>query len=131
MDKVWVELGELGDARRIFKSKKAAVKAQVDGTLRPVVLMPYAIAIGQIRRIVFELCERMCVKCGQVLIYERGSWNSMEMDERQARGKIVQKDGEYLSGEISVENCQSLCRTCHTGPGGKHDRRPQFSSAGI
>lgn len=129
----WVELSESGLAIRIFRNMKmAAVHApNPNRGLVPEPIMGqmgYAEAIGQIRRQVFKRDDYCCVKCGAAVVWERGQINSGEMDERQARGKCVADgNGHYRSGEISVENCQTLCKKCHTGVGGKHDRSPSWT----
>jgi hypothetical protein len=129
-EKVWVQLNSEGKAWRIFRSKKAASKFFIKNPDANIRFMGYAQAVGEIRRQVFERDGYTCVKCGLPVIWERGQRNSGEMDERQARGKCVETEsGDYLSGEVSVENGQTLCRACHTGPGGKQDRSPDFTKA--
>lgn len=131
--KVWVEIGPTGLAIQIFRTKKAAVIYAVNpnrglGPEPNIREMPRELAVGQIRRQIFERDERRCVHCGKELVWERGFPNSMEMDERQARGSCqMNEDGVYCSGQISVSNSQTLCKPCHTGPGGKQDRSPSFS----
>jgi hypothetical protein len=89
--------------------------------------MSYMEAVGQIRRQVFKRDDYCCVNCSAMVVWERHRPNSGEMDEVQARGNCIQsQDGHYRSGEISVANCQTLCKKCHTGPGGKQDRSPSF-----
>lgn len=130
MNKVWIELDRFtGFVIRIFHTKRVAIRRQVELDVfgAAVAEMNYTIAVGQVRRQVFERDEHKCVKCGLQLVWNRGFWNSFEMDERQARGTCKQvAPHEYLSGEISVENSQSLCHNCHQT---KHDRVPKFSSA--
>ena len=130
----WVELGADGQAIRIFRTKKAAVLYQIrpsHGLREPIITqMERATAVGQIRRQVFERDDYRCVKCGKTVIWERDKPNSGELDERQARGNCLQQpDGTYQSGEVSVANCQTLCKACHTGPGGKQDRAPSFTKS--
>ena len=87
--------------------------------------MDRSLAVGQIRYAVLDRDGWCCVHCGQPVNME-----TSELDEKQARGQCDQQpDGEFQSGEVSVENCQILCRKCHTGPGGKHDRAPSFLGA--
>lgn len=127
MSKEWVELGPTGLAVCIFRNKKAAAHFSVANPDAPIRLMLYKLAVEQIRRQVFKRDGFMCVKCGAELVWEAGRPNSAEMDEVQARGDCQQgDDGEYHSGEVSVENCQTLCEPCHTGPKGKHQRQPQW-----
>lgn len=134
--KVWVEIDRVTRlALRIFRNKKMAVIYVVDPSrgLAPepiIVEMDRAIATGQIRRQVFERDGYCCVKCGLPVVWERHRSNSGEMDEVQARGDCRKGgDGQYHSGEVSVANGQTLCKACHTGPGGKQDRSPSFSSS--
>ncbi|VVB51622.1 Uncharacterised protein [uncultured archaeon] len=129
-----VEVGPTGLAIRIFRTKKAAVLYQLrpsHGMNEPIIRqMEKFQAVGEIRRQVFKRDEYACVKCGKEVIWEAGFPNSGEMDERQARGNCVQSpDGTYQSGEVSVANCQTLCRNCHTGAGGKQDRSPSFTKS--
>lgn len=131
MSKYWVELGPTGLAIRIFRTKKAAAIYQSTHEIPfPVIRrMEYAQAAAQIRRQVYEKSYHKCAGCGKLLRYESGFPNSMEMDEVQARGKCEQISRfDYQSGEVSVENGQALCRDCHTGKGGKHDRSPSFTT---
>lgn len=130
--KVWVEVGPTGLAIEIFRNKKmAALRAITHQGLGPepvIVEMEYAQAVGEIRRQVFERDDYTCVKCGCFVVWERHKPNSGELDERQARGKCEKgDDGAYHSGAVSVANCQTLCKKCHTGPGGKQDRSPSFT----
>ena len=87
--------------------------------------MDRSTAVGQIRYAVLDHAGWCCVHCGQPVNME-----TSELDEKQSRGQCDQQsDGEFQSGEVSVENCQILCRKCHTGLGGKHDRAPSFLGA--
>src|SRR5262249_46319204 len=119
----------------IFSSKKAAAIycANPNRGLAPdpiIRQMPRALAVEQIRRKVYDRCEHRCTRCQQFLVFERGFVNSMEMDEIQPRGKCEQVSRfDYQSGEVSVANGQALCRSCHTGHGGKHDRSPSFTTS--
>lgn len=133
--KVWVEVGPTGLAITIFRNKKMAAIHAVNPNrgLAPAPNMremPRDLATGQIRLQIYERDDRRCVHCGLELVWERGFWNSMEMDERQARGSCLEvADGVYCSGQVSVANGQSLCKKCHTGAGGKQDRAPSFSKS--
>lgn len=122
--KDWVELGPSGLCVRIFRSKKAAALHCTNPNRglapEPIIReMEHAQAVGEIRRQVFERDEYKCVRCGLDVVWERGYSNSGEMDERVPKGR---------GGEVSVENCQTLCHPCHQGPTGKHQRQPQWSS---
>ena len=131
MARVWIEADPvLKLAIRIFRNAKAAAKHQTKNPTAVVVQLEFAYAVDEIRRQVFCRDGWSCVKCGQMVCWARGRVNSGELDERQARGKTVETaGGNYQSGEISVENCQTLCNRCHTsGPHAKHDRSPSFST---
>jgi hypothetical protein len=122
------EIGPDGQAVRIFQNRKASALYEVDHPTAKVKLRFYTEAVGQIRRKVFERDDYSCCHCGEVVRWERGFWNSGELDERKARGLCeVGEDGHYHSGEISVDNCVTLCHRCHTGLNGKHDRSPSFT----
>lgn len=126
------EIGFDGQAVRIFRNRKASALYEVDHPNTPIKLRFYAEAVSQIRRKVFEHDKFACCHCGEVVRWERGYWNSGELDERKARGLCeVGEDGHYYSGEISVANCQVICQRCHTGLNGKHDRSPSFSKIGT
>jgi len=77
--------------------------------------VPRSQAVEEIRRQVFEKDDYQCRHCGEFV-----TWKTGQMDEIVARGK---------GGEISVDNCQTLCARCHiVGPRSKHGNRlPQFS----
>jgi 5-methylcytosine-specific restriction endonuclease McrA len=121
MAKVWVEISQkTGRAITIFKNKKATLRCE--GTVQ---LQERELAVNAIRLAVFERDGYQCMKCGKELSFRGG-----ELDERQARGTTVKlADDTYQSGQVSVENCQVLCRKCHTGAGGKHDRAPSFTTS--
>ena len=69
--------------------------------------MPKAEAVGSIRRQVFERARNPltglveCENCGRIITWEFG-----EMHERVPKGN---------GGEVSLGNCEALCRECHTG----------------
>lgn len=119
-----------GLAIRIFRNKKMAVIYAVNPNrgMSPepnIRYMDRATAVGQIRLQVFGRDCFRCVECDAPVVWERGHSNSGEMDERQARGDCVQgENGLCHSGEISVENGQTLCHRCHVT---KTDRDPVFS----
>lgn len=102
----WIEFKSLR-AFRIFKSKKAAMIASIARALP--FLGNRAETLESIRRQVFERDNWTCVHCGRKM-----SWYVGELDEKISRGK---------GGEISVENGQTLCHTCHVE---KHGRVPKF-----
>lgn len=131
--KVICEIGSDGRAIRIFRNRKMACIYAVDPSRglapEPIIKIRFkAEAVGHIRRQVFERDDYQCVHCGSFVVWEQNRVNSGEMDEKQARGDCQKRaDGRYSSGEVSVANCQTLCRRCHTGPGGKQDRSPSFT----
>lgn len=136
MAKVWTELDpKTRLAICIFRNKKMAVVYALSPNrgLAPepiIVEMERREATGQIRRQVFERDDYTCVKCGLAVVWERDLPNSGEMDEVVARGECHKgEDGHYHSGEVSVANGQTLCKKCHTGPGGKQDRSPSFTKS--
>jgi len=59
-----------------------------------------------LRRKVFERFNYRCAKCASTV-----TWESGELHERKTRG---------LGGLRSIENCEPLCRNCHTGTRGEH-----------
>lgn len=135
MSKEWVEQSPAtGLAIRIFRNKKQAAIhcANPNRGLDPEPIirqMERSVAVDQIRRQVYDKYEHKCAKCTKLLRFERGHLNSMELDEVQARGECEQVSKyDYQSGEVSVANGQPLCRDCHTGKGGKHDRSPSFTT---
>lgn len=71
-------------------------------------------AVGSIRRQILERQRHECIRCGASI-----SELTMHLHERIHRGQ---------GGEISLENSEGLCSTCHIGPSGEHgNRRPQFT----
>lgn len=110
---VRVELGPTGLPIRIFRTKEWLDPAY------PEVEMTKAAAVGGIRKQVFRRCWNPlsgnfeCEKCGRTI-----TWTSGEMNEIVPKGS---------GGEVSLDNCEALCRSCHqTGPDAAHkDRRWQ------
>jgi len=108
---VHVEMGLNGLPIRIFRDKK-----WLD---YPTVEITKAEAVKGIRTQVFRRCWNPlsgnfeCEKCGRTI-----TWISGEMNERIPKGS---------GGEVSLDNCEALCRSCHqTGPDAAHkDRRWQ------
>lgn len=94
---------------RIFRTTKTAVSSPAWDENR-VARIDRGIAVGQIRRRVFDRAEYECEKCSAPLVWETGRSNSGEMHEKQPKGMKSQK-----FGEVSLENCELLCRNCHTG----------------
>lgn len=93
---VFVELGKDGYIARIFKNRKAFLRANTFEVIRP-----YAIAVGSIREQVIARAGNVCDRCGEVLTAMTG-----EMHETIPRSK---------GGEISLANCEWLCHGCHQG----------------
>ena len=110
---VHVEIDETGLPCRIFRNK--------DWRKLPsdlVLTMTKAEAVGAIRLRVYhrsrhELTDAECERCGRHI-----TWDTMEMNEKKLKS---------LGGEVSMENCEALCASCHrTGPDAHHgDRRWQ------
>ena len=132
--KDYVQFGPTGLVIQIFRNKKAAVM-YVGNPNRGLALDPvlgqleHKLAVGHVRKQVFERDGYICVHCGKAVVWESGLPNSGELDEKQARGDCQKGlDGHYHSGAISVANCQTLCHNCHQGQEGKHQRQPQWSS---
>ena len=107
---VYVQLGADGRPIRIYRDKSW----RLDPTA---VQMTKAEAVGAIREQVYERSRSLmgpgCERCGRTI-----TWTSMEMNEKTPKGS---------GGEVSLENCEALCRSCHqTGPDAAHkDRRWQ------
>lgn len=128
--KEWCELNALGLAIRVFKNKKAAARYSLRNPSSHIRFMSKRTAVEQIRRQVFRRDDFTCVNCAMALVWESGSVNSAELDEVQPRGVCKEdEDGEFHSGEVSVQNGRTLCGNCHTGPGGKNDRSPSFTKS--
>jgi 5-methylcytosine-specific restriction endonuclease McrA len=71
-------------------------------------------AVESIRRQAFEKYEYLCRYCGATV-----TWATGHCDEETSKGR---------GGEVSIDNCQILCSSCHIGPKGKHsDRLPKWS----
>ena len=114
---VHVEIGPNGLPCRIFRD--ASWK-----TCDSVQIMDRGRVVGAIRAQVYdratgdspaggELSE--CERCGRII-----RWDTFEMHETVPKGK---------GGEVSLSNCEALCRACHqTGSDAAHaDRRWQSS----
>jgi len=59
-----------------------------------------------LRRIIFRRDSYHCVKCGSPVTWETG-----ELHEKVPRSQ---------GGERTLENCETLCKSCHTGRKGAH-----------
>ena len=118
--KVRVELGDNGLPVRIFRRDKKYLTIPLDRWI----WMTKADATGLIRLQVFEraggkveggetLVPGNCEKCERPIW-----WETFENHEKVFRGR---------GGEVSLENCQALCPSCHQwGPNAIHqDRRWQ------
>jgi 5-methylcytosine-specific restriction endonuclease McrA len=100
----WVRalIGPEGRPVRIFRDRQ-----WLNFPAGQVVEMTKAEAVGSIREQVFEYARNPltgqfeCTKCGRIITWETG-----EMHERVPKGS---------GGEVSLENCEALCNSCHTG----------------
>ena len=111
---VWVELAPEGTfAIRIFKNAKAAA-ASAAWLVGHVVQVSRVRAVRDIRARVFARDRFACTHCGADV-----TWHSGQLHERQWRGR---------GGEVSVENCTTLCYSCHQSDpkGGHGNRKPQW-----
>lgn len=83
----------------------------------------YKTAVEVIRREVFKRDSWRCTHCGEAV-----AWNTGHMHEKQPRGRIVEVFPHvYVGGEISVDNCTTLCYNCHMNTDAGHgERRPRF-----
>ena len=128
MKTVLAEVDERGDPIRIFKPQRKAYQFPVESVNE----FPKAFAVGMIRSKVFARAgctphiDGCCEWCGASICWEKGRWNSGEMHEVVARGKMVFQ-GEQ--GEVSVSNSVAICRNCHTsGPNAAHANRRWHSA---
>jgi len=110
-----VELGPAGNIIRIFRDKSWLT------CLNPVRITDRSEAVGEIRRQVFKRCYNPetqnyeCQRCGRFI-----SGTSGEMNEKRPKGAGGGKTG----GEVSLDNCEALCRPCHQGtPDSAHGNR--------
>lgn len=107
---VRVEIDETGLPCRIFRDKQWRLLPD-DKTS----VMTKAEAVGMIRLRVYhrarhELTDAQCDRCGRYI-----TWDGFEMNEKKLKS---------LGGEVSLENCEALCRPCHqTGPDAYHSNR--------
>jgi 5-methylcytosine-specific restriction endonuclease McrA len=115
---VRVEIGPNGLPCRIFRDhswKTCENEVQI---------MDRAKAVGAIRAQVFDRATgdspaggetSECERCGRTI-----RWETFEMHERVFKGK---------GGEVSLQNCEALCRACHrtSGDAAHADRRWQSS----
>jgi 5-methylcytosine-specific restriction endonuclease McrA len=118
---VRVEIGNEGLPIRIFRDK-----SWLDLPVEQVLKMDRAMAVRAIRLQVFQRASKGkgidyagdCEKCGRFIW-----WETFEMNEIRPKGAGGGKTG----GEVSLDNCEALCSSCHqTGPDAAHkDRRWQ------
>jgi len=121
---VYVEFDSAFRPIRIFRNREQAARYEA-WTFNMVKIWSRTRATAALRRRVFDRDDWACVHCGTPF-----DWQTGEMHERWHRGDVRRlESGEYQGGEISMENSEARCRGCHTGPGGAHDRRPQWSEA--
>lgn len=114
--KVWVEINPVsGKITRIFNNVKDSLQYPVE-VVKEVTRKE---AVGEIRSQVIQRATLdeyiQCQKCTRHLTEQSG-----EMNEILAKGKRG-PDGKY--GEVSIENCEFLCSSCHRGPNGIHGDR--------
>jgi 5-methylcytosine-specific restriction endonuclease McrA len=108
---VRVEIGETGLPIRIFRTKEWRNLPE-----DKVQKMDRGKAVSLIRIQVFDRAYNLeleiyeCERCGRTITEETG-----QMHETIFKGK---------GGEVSLENCEALCRLCHqTGPDAAHKGR--------
>lgn len=110
---VRVEIGPNGLPCRIFRTKDWK-------TCDSVQIMDRGKAVGAIRAQVYDRSEsengdHECERCGRYI-----TWDSFEMNEKKLKS---------LGGEVSMSNCEALCKSCHqTGPDAYHANRRWQSS---
>lgn len=103
--------GPNGRAEKIFRDK--SWRDYPEGR---VYITTKAEAVGDIREQVFVRSVGKCEKCGKYLTEE-----SMEMNEKHPKG-VGWATGS--GGEVSLSNCEALCRNCHQGnPSSVHGNR--------
>lgn len=116
---VHVQTDETGLPCRIFRDKSWRLLPDSETTT-----MTKQEAVGCIRQRVYDRCMvppnddqswHECERCGRTI-----DWDTMEMHETIPKGS---------GGEVSLENCEALCRACHqTGLDAAHkDRKWQTS----
>jgi|ERR1035437_970319 hypothetical protein len=103
---VWVELNDLGQAVRIFRTDKA--RWAFPGFA---ILIRYSTAVSEIRHLLYLRSNGMCELCTSAVTETSG-----HMHEQQHRGK---------GGEISLDNSVFICPKCHQDA--HSDRTPQWS----
>lgn len=112
---VHVLIGPEGKPTRIFRTKEWL---EFPSELTP--LMDRGRAVGLIREQVFERSgvdgeNHECEQCGKSI-----NWTTFEMNEIRPKGAGGGKTG----GEVSLENCEALCHSCHQGsPDSVHGNR--------
>lgn len=112
---VWAEIDPYsGHAIRIFRDRKALVESGVQFFTN----VEKGLAVSQIRRAVFTRQERLCIRCGTVVTWGGSLFARMHMHEKKFKSQ---------GGEVSLENCEGLCYSCHLGPRGKHPEKRVFT----
>jgi hypothetical protein len=111
MSKVWVQLGDNGEAVRIFKNQKEMFfSCPVDREA----CVERSIATGQIRAAIWARQKGTCIRCPNLFTYA-----GMHLHEVNHRGR---------GGNISLENSVGLCHDCHLGARGVHpEKQIRFS----
>ena|ERR1700719_1258099 len=112
--KVWVQLGDDGLAVRIFSNQKEMFFECPEGREAE---MERALATRQIRIQVWNRQNGTCVRCPKIL-----TWESGHLHERETRGQ---------GGNISLDNSEMLCYTCHLGFDGVHQNRQLRFTKGV
>ena len=100
---------DAGGCMRIFRTTKAAVSSKAWEENR-VARIDRKVAVGQIRRRVFDRDQYRCTTCDNFV-----TWDTGEMNEKVFKGK---------QGEVSLDNCETLCHNCHqSSPYSVHGNR--------
>jgi hypothetical protein len=107
---VWVELGDHDLPIRIFRNKDWA-RLPADRIRK----MDRGEAVGIIRFQVYNRADGKCECCGVEQL-----WSVGEMNEKRPKGA----GGGLTGGEVSLDNCEWLCNSCHqSGPDARHANR--------
>jgi hypothetical protein len=107
---VQVEIGDNGQAIRIFKNARAIIVHLRSHGLLSSAPMDRATAVSQIRHQIFERSKGDCELCSSPITEK-----TFHMHEKQHRGK---------GGEVSLENSVAVCASCHLFA--HRDRRVRF-----
>jgi hypothetical protein len=113
-EKAWVLVDASFRPLEVFKRQSEAIRAFTTyPSMMELVEMDRAEAVGMIRHDLFIKQKARCIACNKIVTEEQA-----HMHERVHRGQ---------GGNISIDNSEILCSTCHIGPDGAHgNRRPQF-----